>query len=546
MSGPNTSSTSSTARPDAAPVSVRHLLSTPVLEPARVAAGALGLDTPVRDVALLPLDAIRSREADLAGVLLIADASDLRSDHFQLDRALRTGHEAGLCAILLCSPTGHAPLATMRLADKLRLPLLVIDAQDPLGLADALRRQVRTPFITRSDAVLRAIERLRHAQHAEGVERSLRILREILHGQLALVGRDGRVVIGDPDSAADASLELIDVPTTVASGAHVHVCQPLHLAPREPPSFWLVCRLTAPTPSWQSVAADVLGVASWFVATRLVADRLQRERDARFRLGVLNAIITGQDRTEAALTEQLGVLGWQVDGWCTALHVQAGDRRGPVDPARLLMLTGELRRCLSDEGITGPTVERPDGWTMWVSARAEPRTTSYPELTAAIRRAMSRFSAGDTQLRFHVGIGRPYHGIGGLRTSLGEAKDSALVAQAAGGSRGVQHVDEMGVRKILLGWYTSEAFREFAHTLLAPLLRSDSDGQLLHTLESYLDHESSATETAAHLDVHRNTVLNRLERIRSLVTVDLGDPDERLATQLACRVLKLDREATDG
>ena len=120
------------------------------------------------------------------------------------------------------------------------------------------------------------------------------------------------------------------------------------------------------------------------------------------------------------------------------------------------------------------------------------------------------------------------------------------MAQAAGGSRGVQHVDEMGVRKILLGWYTSEAFREFAHTLLAPLLRSDSDGQLLHTLESYLDHESSATETAAHLDVHRNTVLNRLERIRSLVTVDLGDPDERLATQLACRVLKLDREATDG
>jgi DNA-binding PucR family transcriptional regulator len=39
--------------------------------------------------------------------------------------------------------------------------------------------------------------------------------------------------------------------------------------------------------------------------------------------------------------------------------------------------------------------------------------------------------------------------------------------------------------------------------------------------------------------VHRNTVINRVERLRTLLTVNLEDPEERLAVQLACRVAKL-------
>ena len=73
------------------------------------------------------------------------------------------------------------------------------------------------------------------------------------------------------------------------------------------------------------------------------------------------------------------------------------------------------------------------------------------------------------------------------------------------------------------------------------MLVSDSDGTLLQTLEVYLDEESSATMAAARLKVHRNTILNRIERLRTLLTVDLDDPEERLAVQLACRVIRLKR-----
>jgi DNA-binding PucR family transcriptional regulator len=41
--------------------------------------------------------------------------------------------------------------------------------------------------------------------------------------------------------------------------------------------------------------------------------------------------------------------------------------------------------------------------------------------------------------------------------------------------------------------------------------------------------------TAQKLHLHRNAVTNRLRSITELLDVDLDDPDQRLALQLACR-----------
>jgi DNA-binding PucR family transcriptional regulator len=42
-------------------------------------------------------------------------------------------------------------------------------------------------------------------------------------------------------------------------------------------------------------------------------------------------------------------------------------------------------------------------------------------------------------------------------------------------------------------------------------------------------------KTAERLHLHRNAVTNRLRSITELLDVDLEDPDQRLALQLACR-----------
>ena len=532
------------AQADATPVTVRQILATSGLaEKVDVLAGTAGLDRTVRNAAVGVLGEALPDPASLSGTLLVLDSRRLRADSYQIDMTLRAASDAAASGLILCGPRTLVALAALRFADKISLPLAVAADGEPLILADIVRRIACDPLSVRTQTFLAALEALQRSPARDPVDSVMRALGPILNGDVAVIGGDGTVVAGVDEASPAATSKLLEVPSTITEADWVFVTQPLSLAAGERPSYWIVARLPSPTATWKSLVVDVLSMSAWFVASRLVADRLQRERDARFRLGVLNSIVSGQDRPEPVLLEQFAVLGWQADGWCTAVHLQAS---GEVDPLQILTLTDELSRQLHATGVHGPLIERPDGWNLWVLAKDEPLAASASAFTAAVRRAIERFTQAAPRLRLHAGIGRAHYGLVGLRASLAESKEAATIAQAAGNTFGVQHIDEMGVRRILLGWYASDSFAEFAHTLLGPVLAVDPGGELLMTLETYLDSESSATLAAAELSVHRNTVLNRVDRLRSLLTVNLDDPDERLAVQLACRVVKLRRAEASG
>lgn len=93
-------------------------------------------------------------------------------------------------------------------------------------------------------------------------------------------------------------------------------------------------------------------------------------------------------------------------------------------------------------------------------------------------------------------------------------------------------VDRLGLSQLLLAWTRTETFGPAASSLLTPL---QDEPALLATLSAYLQAQSSIAETAAILGVHRNTVTARISKAVELLGIDLGDPDERLAVQLACR-----------
>lgn len=126
-----------------------------------------------------------------------------------------------------------------------------------------------------------------------------------------------------------------------------------------------------------------------------------------------------------------------------------------------------------------------------------------------------------------------HRGAGGLARTLGEAGDAARLAAERTTSGRFVHVDRLGLGALLLAWTRTDTFLPAARSMLEPL--QGRPGDLLTTLTAYLDAESSLTETAAVLGVHRNTVATRIERVRHVLGVDLADPDERLALHLACR-----------
>ena len=62
----------------------------------------------------------------------------------------------------------------------------------------------------------------------------------------------------------------------------------------------------------------------------------------------------------------------------------------------------------------------------------------------------------------------------------------------------------------------------------------------MRTLHAYLDERGSLVRCAERLHLHRNAVGYRMRAIREQLGVDLDDPDQRLALQLACRSRLLD------
>ncbi|MEO5952807.1 MAG: helix-turn-helix domain-containing protein [Chloroflexia bacterium] len=75
--------------------------------------------------------------------------------------------------------------------------------------------------------------------------------------------------------------------------------------------------------------------------------------------------------------------------------------------------------------------------------------------------------------------------------------------------------------------------------LLKPLQQYDLNhhGDLLKTLQVYLQNGGNSTQTADALFMHRNSLRYRLARIRAITTLDLDDPDSRLALQIAILLL---------
>ena len=83
----------------------------------------------------------------------------------------------------------------------------------------------------------------------------------------------------------------------------------------------------------------------------------------------------------------------------------------------------------------------------------------------------------------------------------------------------------------------SPTARSSAAGLLAPLERlgGRKAATAIETLRVYLDCWGSLARSGEALHLHPNAVAHRMKRIRALLPVDLDDPDQRLALQIACR-----------
>ena len=82
---------------------------------------------------------------------------------------------------------------------------------------------------------------------------------------------------------------------------------------------------------------------------------------------------------------------------------------------------------------------------------------------------------------------------------------------------------------------------QFYQDALGPLVEHDSRRQsdLIRTLGGFFEANGNLAKAAQELDVHRNTLVYRLERIAALTKLDLNDSDNRLILHLALKTQRV-------
>ncbi|HEX2619032.1 MAG TPA: helix-turn-helix domain-containing protein [Phototrophicaceae bacterium] len=141
------------------------------------------------------------------------------------------------------------------------------------------------------------------------------------------------------------------------------------------------------------------------------------------------------------------------------------------------------------------------------------------------------------------GISRPVQGLLSLRDAYREAKDALSIAHELGDRETTTYYGDLKLYQFLLALKDKnlEHLRKFYEDALYPLVEHDDrkQGELIRTLNGFFEANGNLAKAATDLDVHRNTLVYRLEQISKLTGLDLNDADNRLILHLALKVQRV-------
>ena len=145
----------------------------------------------------------------------------------------------------------------------------------------------------------------------------------------------------------------------------------------------------------------------------------------------------------------------------------------------------------------------------------------------------------DMILYYHgarIGFSFPFSDLTGLNNYYHQAK--VALTYESGKFAGIRP-------DVAMRFFTDETTRDvfganMAHPVLEKLIEYDEKhgGELFETLYQFLRHERSLIDSARALNIHRNSLIYRIEKIRQMTELDLDDADIREYLLFSYRLLR--------
>jgi DNA-binding PucR family transcriptional regulator len=260
------------------------------------------------------------------------------------------------------------------------------------------------------------------------------------------------------------------------------------------------------------------------LAMELARVRSLAESELRLRRDVVDELLDGAD--EQSTLDRALALGYDLQRPHRVVVVegQGVDRTGSVGDEDALF---QAVRRAAREGAAGSLVVARRGEVVLL-ADVEPGWET-------LRLAVLRELGGHARVR--MGVGERCDAVPDYPRSYRQARLALrLPAQSSWDDTAIRF-DDLGVYRLLVGIEDLGEVERFVQQWLGPLLEYDArrGSELVRTLAHHLERGGNYELTAKSLIVHRNTLKYRLQRIRQIADVDLGDPETWFNLHLATR-----------
>jgi purine catabolism regulator len=264
------------------------------------------------------------------------------------------------------------------------------------------------------------------------------------------------------------------------------------------------------------------------VALELLRARVAGDTERRLAGEVLDAALSGE-LTGSELARRLAPFG--LDRRAAALVLPGESARAAGSPPEQL-----LREHLRREGLPGLVAQAGELACALVPGLEDEELFALAEHVA--RRARAPVGAGRA---------RP---LDELRRAFHEARCAmeALLLAGAGAAgdrdgapaRAATYRD-LGSFQLLLSLQDDDALRLFSDSILGPLLDGDGrhGGQLISSLEAFLEENGQWERAARRLCCHRHTLRYRIRRVEQLTGRRLSNARDRIELWLALRAREL-------
>lgn len=153
---------------------------------------------------------------------------------------------------------------------------------------------------------------------------------------------------------------------------------------------------------------------------------------------------------------------------------------------------------------------------------------------AALARNLASMMDRVLNLNVQVGASLVYD-LTGLHSTAKIQAQRAVECLVRRGRSGIFSYQDMGIEVLLSGCDRHEII-DFAHEVLAPLLHDRKYEFLYDTLRTYVKEGKSAARAASSLNIHNNTLYQRLARIEALTGRKISNADDFTLLSVACQL----------